>query len=353
MLQCKPWDDKADGYCRGEAVACVFLKKMSTAIADGNQILGSISSTAVYQNENCTPVFVPNSPSLSYLFKDVVHRARLEPQQISVVEAHGTGTPVGDPAEYESVRQALAGPIREDMLSLSSVKGLVGHTEGASGVVSLIKVILMIQEGVIPPQASFQTMSHHIRASPSDMMEIATKVKSWDASFRAALINNYGASGSNASMIVTQPFHIGQDVIGQSPVHTSGYKHPFWICGLDDRSLRNYCSRLLSLIRSKTVSANKMSLSNLSFNICRQSNRGLDRGLMFNCSTLEDFEKKLAAFTQGDESIESIGAEKTPRPVIMCFGGQISTFVGLDRKLYDSVKILRSYLVTPSSYLLV
>ena len=317
---------------------------MSTAVADGNQILGCISSTAVYQNENCTPVFVPNSPSLSYLFKDVVQKARFEPQQISVVEAHGTGTPVGDPAEYESVRQALAGPKREALLSLGSVKGLVGHTEGASGVVSLIKTILMIQEGWIPPQASFQKMSHHIRASSSDMMEVPIKLKPWDASFRAALINNYGASGSNASMIITEPFQVGQDSVGQSLIHASGYKHPFWICGLDDKSLRSYCSKLLNLVRSKTVSANKMSVSNLSFNVCRQSNRGLDRGLIFNCSTLEDFENKLTAFTKGDESIASIGATKVPLSVILCFGGQISTFIGLDRKLYDSVKILRSYL---------
>jgi acyl transferase domain-containing protein len=89
----------------------VFLKKMSAAIADGNQILACISSTAVYQNENCTPVFVPNSPSLTYLFKDIIQKARLEPQQISVVEAHGTGTPVGDPAEYE-VRSLSSMPSR-------------------------------------------------------------------------------------------------------------------------------------------------------------------------------------------------------------------------------------------------
>jgi acyl transferase domain-containing protein len=74
---------------------------MKDAVADGNQILGCISSTAVYQNENCTPVFVPNSPSLTYLFKDVLERANLKPSDISVVEAHGTGTPVGDPAEYQ------------------------------------------------------------------------------------------------------------------------------------------------------------------------------------------------------------------------------------------------------------
>nr|ASU91363.1 polyketide synthase [Ramalina conduplicans] len=342
--QCKPFDEKADGYCRGEAIACVFLKKKSAAIMDGNQILGNISSTAVYQNENCTPVFVPNSPSLSYLFKDVVHRARLEPQQISVVEAHGTGTPVGDPAEYESVRQALAGPTRDDSITLGSVKGLVGHTEGASGVVSLIKMVLMIQEGMIPPQASFQTMSHHIRVSSTDMMEIATKLKPWDASFRAALINNYGASGSNASMIVTEPFQASQESINQLPIHASGLKHPFWICALDDKSLRSYCAKMLNLIKSRTISANNISVPNLSFNICRQSNQNLERGLMFNCSTVEDFENKLTAFVKGEESIPSIGAKKTPLPVIMCFGGQVSTFVGLDRKVYDSVKILRSYL---------
>ncbi|KAL2167888.1 hypothetical protein VTG60DRAFT_675 [Thermothelomyces hinnuleus] len=319
-------------------------QKMSAAIADGNQILGCIASTAVYQNENCTPVFVPNSASLSYLFRDVMHKARIEPQQISVVEAHGTGTPVGDPAEYESVRQALGGPIRDKPLMLGSVKGLVGHTEGASGVVSLIKTILMIQEGMIPPQASFETLSHHIKASPSDMMEIPTKLKPWDEKFKVALINNYGASGSNASMVVTQPFQIAQDGNARSPIHAPGVKHPFWVPGLDDRSIRDYCIKLLKLIRTKTVSAKNMSVANFSFNTFRQSNRGLDRGLMFSCSTLEELENKLSDYVSGSQNVSSIAVKKTSPPVILCFGGQITNFVGLDKNVFDSVKILRSYL---------
>ncbi|KAL9112778.1 MAG: hypothetical protein Q9227_003081 [Pyrenula ochraceoflavens] len=342
--QCKPWDDAADGYCRGEAIGCVFLKKRSAAIADGNQILGCIASSAVYQNENCTPVFVPNSPSLSSLFKDVVNKARLEPRQISVVEAHGTGTPVGDPAEYESIRRALAGPLRENLLSIGSVKGFVGHTEGASGVISLIKTIMMMQEGMIPQQASFQSLSHHIRASASDMIEIPIQLKPWSSSFKAALINNYGASGSNASMIVTQPPHPSQDGIGSSTLHGTNVKHPFWICGLDDRSLRDYCVRLLNLTRTKNVSAKKISVANLSFNICRQSNRSLDRGFMFCCTTLKEFENKVDAFASGDKSISSHPAKQQALPVIMCFGGQITNFIGLDRKVFDSIKILRSYL---------
>jgi len=126
--QCKPFDEAADGYCRGEGIACVFLKKMSDAIADGNPILGCIASTAVYQNQNCTPLFVPNSPSLSLLFKDVIQKAKLEAKDVSLVEAHSTGTPVGDPAEYESICMALGGSIRPKPLPIGSVKGHVRET---------------------------------------------------------------------------------------------------------------------------------------------------------------------------------------------------------------------------------
>lgn len=81
---CKPFDEKANGYCRGEAVASVFLKKMSQAVKDGDTIIGSIRSTAVFQNQNCTPIFVPNAPSLSGLFEDVIRKARLQPKDISL-----------------------------------------------------------------------------------------------------------------------------------------------------------------------------------------------------------------------------------------------------------------------------
>ena len=97
--QCKPFDDSADGYCRAEGLGFVFLKKLSDAIRDGNPVLAVIPSTAVYQNMNSTPLFVPNAPSLSRLFTDVLRSAKVAARDISLVEAHGTGTPVGDPAE--------------------------------------------------------------------------------------------------------------------------------------------------------------------------------------------------------------------------------------------------------------
>ena len=166
---------------------------MTTAIADGDQIIGCIAATEVRQNLNCTPIVVPNAPSLSSLFNSVLHKAGLKPEDISVIEAHGTGTQVGDPAEWESIRNVLGGPRSrqgQQNLVVGSVKGHIGHTECTSGVAALIKILLMMHAGKIPPQASFTKLNPALHATAMDRMEISTTLKDWNSDFRAALINN-------------------------------------------------------------------------------------------------------------------------------------------------------------------
>ncbi|KAL5333395.1 hypothetical protein BJX70DRAFT_406246 [Aspergillus crustosus] len=339
--QCKPFDAKADGYCRGEGIGAVFLKKMSKAIADGDQILGTIAATAVYQNQNCTPIFVPNALSLSDLFRRVTKDADLDPMQVTVVEAHGTGTAVGDPAEYDSIRSVFGGPARKKPLQFGSVKGLIGHTEGTSGVVSLIKILLMLNEGALPPQASYQTLSPGIHTQSDDNMEIVTKLKPWEEEYRAAMINNYGACGSNASLVVAEAPRLGGAVANPSPAQT---RLPFWFAALDDRGLKAYITRFSQSLSSKTLSSDRLTLANLSFNVYRQSNRNLPRSLLLTAASIEELQKNLSLFMQGNAQVPSIARAKSTPPVILCFGGQISTFVGLDRQIYDTVHLLRRHL---------
>lgn len=90
--QCKPFDAAADGYCRGDGVAAVFLKRMDKALADGDEILGVIGATVVQQNRNSTPIVVPNESSLSDLFSTALDKAGVDASHVSVIEAHGTGT---------------------------------------------------------------------------------------------------------------------------------------------------------------------------------------------------------------------------------------------------------------------
>ncbi|KAL7626107.1 hypothetical protein AAE478_002877 [Parahypoxylon ruwenzoriense] len=344
--QCKPFDSKADGYCRGEGVAAVLLKKLSAAVADGDQILGVVAATGVQQNQNCTPIFVPNAPSLSDLFRSVTKQARIKPARISVVEAHGTGTGVGDPAEYDGVRRVLGGPAsgRDNNLMIGSVKGLVGHTEATSGIVSLVKVVLMIQKGMIPPQPSHTSINPAIGATPADKMSIPMSLQAWDTDFRAALINNYGASGSNASMIITQsPFANAKAIKDGHPEAPVGAKYPFWLAGIDDQSLRRYAKAFRKFLNNKNNTTSDLSLPNISFNLARQSNRSLDKAVLFGVRSVEELDQKLAALEKGDASVAPI-ARAESKPVVLCFGGQVSTFIGLDCDLYQRVAVLRKYL---------
>jgi acyl transferase domain-containing protein/thioester reductase-like protein/acyl carrier protein/SAM-dependent methyltransferase len=343
--QCKPFDAKADGYCRGEGIATVFLKKLSAAIDDGDQILGVIAASAVQQNQNCTPIFVPNVPSLSDLFRKVTQQSGLRPGDISVVEAHGTGTAVGDPAEYGSIRSVLGGSVRTNPLTLSSVKGLIGHTECTSGIVSIIKVLLMIQKGVIPPQASFTAINSAIGATPADKINIPTSVQKWNADFRAALINNYGASGSNASLVITQPPSVRARSFEPPSQDEKGITYPFQLCGLDDSSLRRYSVALRDFISRQDPSTADLSLSNIAFNLNRQGNRQLERTLIFSAQSMDELQQNLISFENGNSNLASLASPKA-KPVVLCFGGQVSTFIGLDRTVYGKVAVFRKHLDT-------
>ncbi|PYI32372.1 putative polyketide synthase [Aspergillus indologenus CBS 114.80] len=338
--QCKPFDIKADGYCRGEGIATIFLKRLSAAVADGDQIMGVIPATAVQQNQDCTPIFVPNVPSLSDLFQLVSKQARLTPAEISVVEAHGTGTAVGDPAEYDSVRAVLGRSIRKKPLMLSSVKGLVGHVECTSGIISIIKVLLMIQKSMIPPQASFTTINPAIKATSADNIVIPTSLQQWDATFKAALINNYGASGSNASLIITQAPTRAR-AIGTT-VHDTSMKYPFRLTGFDDHSLQRYSKALRNYL---TRDHPELNLADIAFNAARQRNWHLDRTLIFSVKSIDKLNKSLQACEDGDSNITSISLPSS-RSVVLCFGGQVSKFVGLDRQVYEHVAVFRKHLNT-------
>lgn len=235
-------------------------------------------------------------------------------------------------------------------MPIGSIKGLIGHTECASGVLALIKVLLLLYRGAVPPQASYKTLSPAIKATTDDMMEVNTRLTPWTATYRAALINNYGASGSNASMVVTQAPSTQESFL--SPVDHGKGRQAFWIPGMDERSLREYCTRLRQLLASHDSSTdNKMSLANLSYNLSRQSNRTLPQGLVFRCESVQELDSKLAGFMSGKSTGDLI-TRKAQRPVILCFGGQISQTVGLDKMVYDSQGLLRKHLDQCNSTLL-
>lgn len=209
---CKPFDASADGYCRGEACALVVLKKLSDAIAEGDVIHGVIKGISINNSGNSSSITHPHAGTQASLMRQVIETSGVDASTINVVEAHGTGTQAGDSGEANSLSQTLRGA---DGLSsqrktfIGSIKGNIGHTEAASGVAALVKLLVMLQQRSILPQASFNTLNPSIKdlfASANFTVPLATEP--WPQVSRRvprrALLNNFGASGSNATLIVQE-----------------------------------------------------------------------------------------------------------------------------------------------------
>lgn len=144
--------------------------------------------------------------------------------------------------------------------------------------------------------------------------------------------NNYGASGSNASMVLAQPPTLRATQTSAMP---TGVKYPFWLTAHDGDSL----GRRAKLLRSYVARVRgRHSLANLSYNVARQSNRTLDKRVMLSAGTLDELDQKLASLGAGESRP---AGEKA---VVLCFGGQVSTFVGLDRQLYENMALLKSHI---------
>ena len=153
---CKTWDCTADGYCRADGVGSIVMKRLDDALADNDNILGVIPAAATNHSANAVSITHPHAGHQSDLYRQVMARAGIDPLDVSYVEFHGTGTQAGDAEEMESITNVFA-PVKgkrrtsKQPLHIGAVKANVGHGEAAAGVTAMIKVLLMLQKGAIPP----------------------------------------------------------------------------------------------------------------------------------------------------------------------------------------------------------
>ncbi|EMF55906.1 MULTISPECIES: type I polyketide synthase [Streptomyces] len=147
--RCKPFSADADGIGRGEGVGAVVLRRLEDAIADGQPVYAVIRGTAVNQDGRSNGITAPNRWSQQEVLAAAYRRAGVEPSDVVFTEAHGTGTVLGDMIETKALGQLHAGRSGRP-LALGSVKGNIGHTEGAAGIAGLIKVALSLHHKTVP-----------------------------------------------------------------------------------------------------------------------------------------------------------------------------------------------------------
>ncbi|MDE0652211.1 MAG: beta-ketoacyl synthase N-terminal-like domain-containing protein, partial [bacterium] len=203
--RCAAFDAEADGYVRGEGCGLVLLKRLSEAEADGDRIWGVVRGTAVNQNGAGLGITVPNGRAQERVMSEALARAGVAPSDLDYLEAHGPATQMGDPIELRAVANVY-GQSREAErpLLVGSVKTNVGHLEAAAGVAGLIKTVLAMNRGVIPPHLHFRNPTAEIdwERLPVRVTAEATPWPRTGDRRPLAGVNVFGISGANAHAVV-------------------------------------------------------------------------------------------------------------------------------------------------------
>lgn len=206
--RCHVFDAKADGIVMGEGVGAVILKKLDAAIRDKDIIHGVIVSSGINQDGHTNGITAPSAESQSSLELEVYKKGHINPEDITFIEAHGTGTRLGDPIEIKGLKKSFASyTSRKGFCALGSVKANIGHTTMAAGVAGVMKILLSMKNGVIPPQIHFEKLNGQIVLDGSPFY-ISTKPVPWkpeNGRPLMAAVSAFGFSGTNCHMVIRQP----------------------------------------------------------------------------------------------------------------------------------------------------
>jgi len=215
---CKTFDEKANGYVRGEGSGAVFLKALEDAEKDGDFIYAVIKGSAVNHGGRANSMTAPNPNAQAELLIKAYREAGIPFDTVTYIEAHGTGTPLGDPIEINALKQANqelssrgSVALNEKRCAIGAVKSNIGHLESAAGIAGLLKVILSMKYLKIPGNINFNCINPYIDLSDSPFY-IVDKTKDWDCLFdednreipRRAGVSSFGFGGSNAHVVLEE-----------------------------------------------------------------------------------------------------------------------------------------------------
>lgn len=206
--RCRPFDNDADGIVVGDGVGIVILKSLNDALRDGDDIYGIIRGSGTNQDGQTSGITVPSFHAQSQLEQSVYQKNRIDVEQIQYVEAHGTATKLGDPIEVHALTDAFGKfTSKKRFCGIGSLKANFGHTTAAAGVLGLIKVLLGMKHGLMPPTVHFSQENEHIDFANSPFY-VNAAAKEWTVNAngsRLAAVSSFGYSGTNAHLVVEGP----------------------------------------------------------------------------------------------------------------------------------------------------
>ncbi|MFC5287303.1 SDR family NAD(P)-dependent oxidoreductase [Actinokineospora guangxiensis] len=316
---CRPFDAGANGTVWGSGVGVALVKRLSDAIADGDTIRAVVLGNAINNDGGGKVGFTaPSQDGQAEAIAQAVGMAGVDPRTVTYVEAHGTGTAVGDPIEVAALAAVYGDGIADrGWCGIGSVKSNIGHLSQAAGIISLIKVVLAMENGLIPPTVNYERPNPAIDFADTPFW-VADSLTRWEpgAAPRRAGVSSFGIGGTNAHVVLEQaPVTVRRPKPGRQVLQVSARSA---------KALDKAVAQLAGHLGSADVALADVALT------LREGRPSFPHRVAV---VAEDTADAAAALTAKRRRITGVAAE--PR-VAFLFSGQGSQYAGMARELYDA-----------------
>lgn len=325
--KCYSYDSRGNGFGRGEGGACLILKRLDDAIEAGDSIHAVIRHTIGNHSGRTRGITMPSQPAQEDVLLRVHTEIGLEPSDTMAVEGHGTGTQVGDPIDAGAVANVIAKG-RTDPVYIGSLKSNFGHLLSASGMLAIVKAVLMLRHGTILPNSDFKEMNPKIDASK---LKVAQTPTPWPSTaHRRVCVTNFGFGGSNAAVLLEEFQHdttntknLSNGLTNSTFRQEDSKPHPsqglLAFSAKSEKSLSLFLSSFASYLKRIAPSAATDSfMTDLSFTLGQRRTHFSHR-LALATDSIEDLIEQLSSLSPSSTS--KARSEKEPVPAFV-FTGQ-------------------------------
>ncbi|WP_146057254.1 type I polyketide synthase, partial [Streptomyces sp. SM14] len=332
--RCFTFDERANGFVRGEGGGVVVLKPLARALADGDRVHAVIHGSAVNNDGGGPSLTTPSTAAQEAVLRAAYARAGVAPDAVGYVELHGTGTPVGDPVEAAALG-AVLGAARTAPLPVGSVKTNIGHLEGAAGIAGLLKATLAVERGVVPPSLNFRSAPAGI---PLERLNLRVETEAAPLGGGGFVgVSSFGMGGTNCHLVLgpaPDPAARAADSLRQDPAADgSALPVPVLVSGHTARALRAQATWL-----KDAVEGADLALADVAHSLATTRTRFARRAVLL-AGDREQLLAQLDAVAAGLPATGvSEGAARTGR-LAMIFSGQGSQWPAMAAELLDTDEV--------------